>query len=171
MKIKSDNLEIKIRPGTVNDIHLLFSFIQSMAEFENLEVTATEEILKESLFGNNPAAKFFLAYINNTPVAYSVYFFSFSTMTGKRVLWLDDLFVKSEFRGKGIGKDLLAYLAKIAIQNRCGRFEWIVLDWNKSAINLYKKMGAAIMDNWRICRVDEEQLTSIAKQIKLVKDK
>ncbi|MCP4180201.1 MAG: GNAT family N-acetyltransferase [bacterium] len=170
MKIRTTDLEIEIRHGTVNDIPLLLSFINSMAEFEKLEVTATEEILKESLFGKNPAAETFFAYIDEQPVAYAVYFFSFSTMTGKRVLWLDDLFVHTDFRGRGIGKTLLAYLAQLSIQNNCSRFEWIVLDWNKSAIEFYKKMGATIHDNWHICRVNENELSNIADKIKLIED-
>lgn len=165
MKIAATDLEIEVRPGTVDDIPLLLSFIHSMAEFERLEVHATEKTLRESLFGDHPAAHTLLAFADDDPVAYGVYFFSFATMVGKRGLWLDDLYVKPDYRGKGIAKALMAYLADLAIQNECGRFEWIVLDWNKSAIDFYHGMGAAVLDDWRICRLDEDQLVGIAEKL------
>jgi len=133
-----------------------------MAEFEKLEVTATEELLKESLFGELPAAHTLLAYVDGRPAAYAIYFFTFASMVGKRGLWLDDLFVSPDFRGKGVAKALMAYLADVAIQHKCGRFEWMVLDWNKSAIDFYQKMGATVFDDWRICRLDEDRLASVA---------
>ena len=134
------------------------SFIQAMAEFEKLKVTATEKDLQESLFSEHPAADTLLAFVDGRPVAYIVYYFTFSTMVGKRDLWLDDLFVAPEFRGKGVGKALMDHMAHIALQNNCGRFEWAVLDWNTPAIDFYKKLGATVMNEWRICRLDEEKL-------------
>lgn len=165
MKFSAKNFEFEVRPGTIDDVALLMSFIRSMAEFEKLEVKTTEKDLEESLFGERPAAQTLLAFVGAKPVAYVVYFFTFATMVGKRCLWLDDLFVDPEFRGKGLGKALMAYLADVAIQNKCGRFEWIVLDWNKSAVEFYRKMGATVLDDWRICRFDEKTLPSVARQI------
>ncbi len=162
MKLAVTNLEIEVRAGTIDDVPLLLSFIHSMAEFEKLEVTATEELLKESLFGELPAAHTLLAYVDGRPAAYAIYFFTFASMVGKRGLWLDDLFVSPDFRGKGVAKALMAYLADVAIQHKCGRFEWMVLDWNKSAIDFYQKMGATVFDDWRICRLDEDRLASVA---------
>lgn len=165
MKFRASDIEVEVREGTVEDIPLLLSFIRSMAEFEKLEVTATEEILRESLFGNKPAAYTLFAFADGAPVAYAVYFFTFGTMMGKRGLWLDDLYVNPDYRGRGIAKALMAYLAEFAIENKCGRFEWIVLDWNKTAIDFYKRLGAKIHDDWRICRLDEDEITKVAKQL------
>jgi len=164
------DMEIEVRAGTVDDVPLLLSFIRSMAEFEKLEVTATEEILRESLFGERPAAHTLLAFADGMPAAYAVYFFTFATMVGKRGLWLDDLYVKTDFRGKGIAKALLAYLADLAIKNKCGRFEWMVLDWNKSAIDFFQSVGATVFDDWRICRLDEDEFDSVAEQLRRVDD-
>ncbi|MGW8179824.1 MAG: N-acetyltransferase family protein, partial [bacterium] len=124
MKLAARDLEFEVRQGTAEDVPLLLSFIHSMAEFEKLEVAATEQMLQDSLFCERPAAYTLLAFVAGTPVAYVVYFFSFSTMAGKRGLWLDDLFVSPEFRGRGIASALMTYLADLAIHNDCGRFEW-----------------------------------------------
>ena len=170
MRLSATDVEIEVRTGTVDDVPLLLSFIRSMADFEKLEVTATQEILRESLFGDRPAAHTVLAFVAGRPAAYVVYFFTFATMLGKRGLWLDDLYVNPEFRGKGIGKALLAYLADLAIENKCGRFEWMVLDWNKSANDFYQGVGATVLDDWRIWRIDEGDLVSVAKQLPRVED-
>ena len=162
MKLATTDLEIDVRAGALEDVPLLLSFMHSMAEFEKLEVTATEEILTDSLFGERPSAHTLIAFIDGRPVAYVIYFFNFATMVGKRVLHLEDLFVIPEFRRKGIARALMAYLADVAIQNQCGRFEWIVLDWNRSAIGFYQGLGATIFDDWRICRLEEEKIASVA---------
>ncbi len=170
MKLGVTNLAIEVRAGTIDDVPLLLSFIRSMAEFEKLEVTATEEALRESLFGDHPAAHTALALVDGRSVGYVVYFFTFATMLGKRGLWLEDLYVSPDFRGKGIAKALMAYLADLAIKNKCGRFEWMVLDWNTSAIGLYKGLGATLLDDWRICRLDEDGMGSVAEQLVRVED-
>ncbi len=170
MKLSVTDLEIEVRAGTVDDIPLLLSFIRSMAQFEKLEVTATEEILRESLFGNQPAAHTLLAFADGRPAAYAVYFFTFATMVGKRGLWLDDLYVNPDFRGKGIARALMAHLTDLAIKNKCGRFEWMVLDWNKSAIDFYQGLGATVLDEWRICRLDENDFPIVAEQLVRVDD-
>ena len=146
----------------MEDVPLLLSFIRAMADFEKIEVTATEDILRESLFGDRPAAHTLLAFVKGEPAAYAVYFFSFSTMAGRRCMWLDDLFVAPGFRKLGIARALMAYLADIATANDCGRLEWIVLDWNERAIGFYKRLGAEILDDWRVCRLAGESLARVA---------
>lgn len=165
MVIVVNNIEVEVRAGTTADVPLLLSFIRSMAAFEKLAVSATEESLRAALFGEAPAARTLLAFVNGNPIAYATYFFTFATMVGKRGLWLDDLFVEPAFRGKGIGQALMAYLADIAIQNQCARFEWMVLHWNEGAIRFYRSLGADILADWRICRLDEAQLPGVASKL------
>ena len=120
MRLVANNIDVEVRPATSADVPLLLSFIRSMAAFEKLTVTATE------------------AFVDGQPIGYVTYFFTFATMEAKRGLWLDDLFIDLAFRRKGIGRALMAYLADVARQNQCGRFEWMVLDWNEGAISFYK---------------------------------
>jgi GNAT superfamily N-acetyltransferase len=164
MILTVNDVDVDVRPGTAADVPLLLSLIRSMAEFERLGVTATEQSLQDALFGDAPAARPLLLFVEGKPIGYMVYFFSFSTMAGKRCLWLEDLFIAPAFRGKGIGRALMSYLAGVAIEHDCGRFEWIVLDWNDSAIEFYKGLGARVLDDWRVCRLDEEQLPSLARR-------
>lgn len=170
MILVANNIEVELRAGTIADVPLLLAFIQSMAAFEKLTVSATEESLRAALFGDAPAARTLLAFVDGKPIAYATYFFTFATMVGKRGLWLDDLFIDPAFRGKGIGRALMAYLADIAAQHQCGRFEWMVLDWNEGAIGFYKSLGAKILTDWRICRLDETQLTRVASRLVAAKD-
>lgn len=160
-----NNIEVEVRAGLPADVPLLLTFIRAMAAFENLTVSATEESLQTALFGEAPAALTLLAFVEGRPIGYAIYFFSFTSMMGRRALWLDDLFIDAPFRGRGIGKALMAYLARIAVENQCARFEWIVLDWNTSAIEFYNGLGADVIQDWRICRVDEAQLAGIASRL------
>lgn len=162
MKHSVNGVDIELREGTADDAPLLLSFIRAMAEFEKLPVTATVESLRSELFGEAPAARVLFAFINGEPAAYATYFFTFSTMVGKRGLWLDDLFVVPQFRGRGIGTTFMAHLAGVAMRHGCGRFEWIVLDWNEKAIALYQRLGASILTEWRLCRLDEAQIPGLA---------
>jgi GNAT superfamily N-acetyltransferase len=155
-------VKLEIRAGTVDDVPLLLAFIRSMAAFERLTVTATEESLRSSLFGANPAARTLLAFVEDQPIAYATYYFTFGTMVGNRGLWLDDLFIVPEFRGKGIGQALMRHLAGIAVQNDCARFEWMVLDWNERAIRFYEQLGAQFLSEWRICRLNEPDVKRLA---------
>lgn len=157
------NLEIELRSGTPDDVPLLLKFIRAMAAFERLPVEATEESLLDALFGDAPAARTLLLFVDGEPVGYAIYLFTFSSMMGRRVLWLDDLFIDRAYRGRGIGKAFMACLARIAIENKCARVEWIVLDWNTSAIEFYKSLGAEVLTDWRICRVGEARLPDIAR--------
>ncbi|MGE5352072.1 MAG: N-acetyltransferase family protein [Acidobacteriota bacterium] len=159
--------KLVIKKACKNDTPLILSFIRQLAEYERMsdEVVATEELLEEVLFCNSPSAEVVLAYYNNEPAGFALYFFNFSTFVGRPGLYLEDLFVKPELRGKGIGKALLIHLAKIAVEKKCGRFEWSVLDWNEPAINFYKSLGARPMDEWTVFRVDGEKLKSLAEKL------
>jgi GNAT superfamily N-acetyltransferase len=162
MKLPVENLDVDVREGTVEDVPLLLSFIHEMAAFEKLTVSATEEILKQSLFGESPAARTLLAFVNGRPTAYVVYFFTFSTFEGRRGLWLEDLFIDPAFRGRGIGRALMVHLAGIARRTGCARFEWAVLDWNENAIRFYKGLGADVLGEWRMCRLHEAGIARMA---------
>jgi GNAT superfamily N-acetyltransferase len=162
----NDNLnsKLKIIAATPEDVSLVFSFIKELAEYEKLsgDVTTTEELLSKTMFGENSVAKVLLAYYNDEPAGFAVYFFNFSTFVGKPGLYLEDVYVKPHLRGKGIGKAILIHLARIAKENDCGRFEWGVLDWNKSSIDFYKNLGAISMDEWTIFRLTGEALNQLA---------
>jgi len=122
----------------------------------------TEETLRESLFGSRPSAEVLLGYYQDKPVAFAVFFHNFSTFLGRRGLYLEDLFVIPEMRGKGFGRALLVRLAQIARERNCGRFEWAVLDWNEPAIEFYKRLGAVPMSEWTIFRVTGKALDRLA---------
>lgn len=160
--LTTQELEIEVRAGTVADVPLLLQFIHQMAVFERLPVTATEDSLREALFGAVPAARVLLAFAHGQPIAYVTYFFTFATMVGRRGLWLDDVFVVPEFRGRGVGQALMAYLAQMAVENQCARFEWMVLDWNQPALDFYQGLGAKVLSEWRICRMEEAPLLGLA---------
>ncbi len=158
------NKNFTIKSATRADVPLILSFIKELAEYEKLahEVVATEELLAESLFGEDSPAKVIFAYLDNKAVGFALYFYNFSTFLGKPGLYLEDLYVKPEVRGQGIGKKILAYLAFIAKQKNCGRFEWWVLDWNKPALDFYKSIGAKPMDEWTVQRVTGKALDELA---------
>lgn len=158
-------MSLQIRKATEADVPVIAWFIRQLAEYEHLieETVMTEETLRESLFGSRPAGEVLLAYYQDKPVAFAVFFHNFSTFVGKRGLYLEDLFVIPEMRGKGFGRELLVHLAKIAVERNCGRFEWAVLDWNEPAIEFYKKLGAIPMSEWTIFRMTGEALERLAK--------
>ena len=162
MMLTVNDFELEVRAGTPDDVPLLLSFIRAMAAFEKLTASATEESLHSALFGQDSAAHTLLASVAGKPIGYATYFFSFASMMGRRALWLDDLFIDPAYRGRGIGRALMVYLAAVAVEKQCARLEWIVLDWNTSAIEFYKRLGANVLPDWRICRLEEEQLTRVA---------
>jgi GNAT superfamily N-acetyltransferase len=151
---------IRIIPAQVADIPVILRMIRALAEYEQLthEVTATEQDLRQSLFGPRPAGEVVLAYNGDLPIGFALFFHNFSTFLGKQGLYLEDLFVVPEWRGRGVGKQLLAHVASIAESRQCGRLEWTVLDWNESAIAFYRRMGAHVLDEWRICRLTGHEL-------------
>jgi GNAT superfamily N-acetyltransferase len=151
---------IRIVPAQVADIPVILRMIKALAEYEQLthEVTATEQDLRQSLFGPRPAGEVVLAYNGDLPIGFALFFHNFSTFLGKQGLYLEDLFVVPEWRGRGVGKQLLAHVASIAESRQCGRLEWTVLDWNESAIAFYRRMGAHVLDEWRICRLTGHEL-------------
>ena len=156
--------KINIKAATIKDIPVILTFIKALAEFEKLlhEVTATEEILRENLFGTHPKAEAIIAYIDDKPVGIALYFQNFSTSLGKPGLYIEDLYVIPEARSKGIGKKLLQYLAKLAIERNCGRVEWCVLNVNQRAIDFYRSIGAVPIDKWTIQRLTGDALAKLA---------
>ena len=153
-----------IRQAAEQDTPLILSFIRQLAEYERLshEAVMTEQILRESLFGARRYAEVLLGFADDQPAAFAVFFHNFSTFLGRPGLYLEDLFVIPEMRGKGFGRAMLVELAKIARERNCGRFEWSVLDWNESAIQFYKNLGAAPMDDWTIFRLTGEGIDRLA---------
>lgn len=151
------------RKAERKDVPLILDFIKQLAEYEKMsdEEVATPEILNEWLFDKNRAEVIF-ALEGDKEVGFALFFHNFSTFLGRSGLYLEDLFVKPEYRGKGYGKGLLATLAKIAAERGCGRFEWVCLDWNKPSIDFYKSMGAVSMDDWTIYRLAGDSLTTLA---------
>lgn len=144
---------------------LILKFIKELADYEKMldQVVATEEIIEDSIFNRKKAEVVFAVY-NGEEVGFALYFNNFSTFLGKPGLYLEDLYVREQMRGKGIGKTLLAYLAKIAVEQDCGRFEWWCLDWNKPSIDFYLKLGAIPMDEWTVYRVCDDALIELAKE-------
>jgi GNAT superfamily N-acetyltransferase len=154
-----------IRTATEADIPIILSLIRELAEYEREPdaVIVNEAGLREVLFGAKPAAEVLLALEGGEPVGFAVYFFNFSTWLGRPGLYLEDLFVRPNLRGKGYGRALLERLARIAHERGCGRMEWAVLDWNEPAIQFYKKLGAQPMDEWTVFRLTREGIASLAK--------
>lgn len=154
---------INIRFAKIDDTKLILNFIKDLAAYEKLlgDVSANEELIRNALFGERKYAECIIAEYDSIPVGFALFFHNFSTFKGKPGLYLEDLFVKTEFRGKGIGKRLLIELAKIAKDRDCARFEWSVLDWNTPAIEFYKSLGAKPMDEWTVFRVDMDGINKL----------
>lgn len=155
---------ITIRFADNKDVPLILQFIHGLAGFEKLlhEVEATEATLKETLFGDDPHAEVIIAELDQQPVGFAIFFHNFSTFLGRPGIYLEDLFVSPNARGKGIGKEILEYLAKLAIKRKCGRLEWSVLDWNEEAIGFYERIGAKPMDEWTVHRLTGAALADLA---------
>jgi GNAT superfamily N-acetyltransferase len=153
-----------IRPARPEDGEVLANLARELAVYEKLEhyARATPDDFRRHLFGPHPAAEASLAEVEGQPVGYALWFFTFSTFRGQAGLYLEDLFVRPEFRGRGIGKALLATLARLAIERGCGRLEWSVLNWNTPAIGFYRALGARPMDEWTVYRIDDEPLRRLA---------
>jgi GNAT superfamily N-acetyltransferase len=156
---------IAIRRARPTETGLVLSLIRELASYEKLlhEVEATEAGISAALFGDNPRLFCEIAEWNGEPVGFAVWFFNFSTFSGRYGIYLEDLFVRPEHRGKGIGKALLCYLAKLCVANGWARLQWSVLDWNAPSIAFYKSLGAVLMDEWTVCRINGPALAALAK--------
>ena len=143
---------------------MILSFVRKLAEYEKLshEVVADEDTLRESLFSANPTAEVLLAYVGDNPVGFAVYFRNFSTFLGRSGMYLEDLFVEPAYRGRGIGKTILAHVAKVAKERGCQRLNWAVLNWNRPAIEFYRGLGAVLLDDWTVCRLSGSALDELA---------
>ncbi|MDE5069221.1 MAG: GNAT family N-acetyltransferase [Trichodesmium sp. St16_bin4-tuft] len=169
--------ELKLRVAERADVSILFDLIKALAEYENLShaVTGNVASLEAHLFvepdsdrsNYRPMAEAIIAELTGKPVGFSLFFYNYSTFLTQPGIYIEDLFVLPEYRGRGIGKRLISYLAQLAVSQNCGRLEWSVLDWNKPAIGFYEHMGASILDEWRICRVTDNALGKLASQQEL----
>ena len=159
-----DIADFHIRPARVDDVSVILQLIRDLATYERApdEVTATEEQLVDVLFDERPAAEVLLAFEAESAVGFAVYFYNFSTWLGRAGLYLEDLFVKPEKRGKGYGRALLVELAKIARDRGCGRMEWAVLNWNEPAIKFYQTLGARPMNEWTVFRLTRDEIAKLA---------
>jgi len=157
--------ELSLRFAQESDVELILDLIRALAEFEKLshEVFADADSLRRSLFEGRRVAEVLIAEYASTPAGFALFFHNFSTFLGKPGIYLEDLFIKPEFRGKGIGREMLTFLAKLAVERDCGRLEWAVLDWNKRAIDFYKRLGAKPMDDWTVYRLAGKKLDELAK--------
>lgn len=158
--------DLIIRSAESKDVSLLLTFIKELAEYEKLSqsVTANEELLFNSFFGNDKSAEALIAEFKNEPAGMAIYFYNFSTFIGKPGIYLEDLFVRQHLRGKNIGREILLQLIRIAKERNCGRVEWAVLNWNKPAIEFYKKLGAEPMDDWTVFRLTEDKINQLSNQ-------
>ena len=154
-----------IRDAQASDSHTLFALIQGLAEYEKLSdaVIGNAEALKEHLFGSPKYVDAILAELEGKAVGFAIFFHNYSTFLTKPGIYLEDIFVLPEYRRQGIGKALLTRVAQIAVERDCGRVEWSVLDWNISAQTFYRNMGADILEDWRICRINGDNLIKLAK--------
>lgn len=157
-------MSVAIRPATRADVPVVLRFVRDLAAFEREPdaVSATEGLLEEALFVPNPAAEAVVAEQDGAAVGFALFFHNFSTWTGRRGLYLEDLYVTPEARGHGVGEALLRHLAGVAVERGCARFEWSVLDWNEAAIAFYRKLGAVGMDGWTVQRVERDALVRLA---------
>ena len=153
-------MSLRISSAREQDVPLILGFIRQLAEYERLshEVAATEQTLRETLFGERPYAEVLIAHWDEEPVGFALFFHNYSTFLAKPGIYLEDLFVNPSARGRGVGKALLTRLAGLAIERNCGRVEWSVLDWNAPSIEFYRRMGAKAMDEWTIFRLTGEAL-------------
>jgi GNAT superfamily N-acetyltransferase len=161
----SSSDDISIRPAGEHEVGVILQFIRDLAKYEHLEhqLVATEDMLRESLFGPRPHAEVVLACLRGEPVGFALYFHNFSTFLGRPGIYLEDLYVRPEARGHGVGRRLLTWLAATAVSRGCGRLEWAVLDWNEPSIQFYRKLGAVAMEEWTTYRVTGIALEQLAQ--------
>src|SRR6266446_5037917 len=156
--------DFQIRLAERSDVPTILGLIRELAEYERApdEVVATEDQLRENLFGTHPAAEVLIGEEDGAPVGFALFFHNFSTWMGRRGLYLEDLFVRPAMRGRGYGRALLVRLAQLARERECGRMEWAVLDWNEPAIQFYRKLGARPMDDWTVFRLNRDGIAKLA---------
>jgi GNAT superfamily N-acetyltransferase len=157
--------DITLAPARRQDVPAILALIKGLADYERLshEVVATEALLDESLFGARPAAEVVIAWAGGDAVGFALFFHNYSTFLGRRGIYLEDLYVVPEWRGRGIGRRLLTHLARLAVERGCGRLEWSVLGWNEPAVGFYRKLGADVLEDWRICRLTGDALERLGK--------
>ncbi|MCM3872194.1 MAG: GNAT family N-acetyltransferase [Pyrinomonadaceae bacterium] len=162
----ASGVALRIVAATERDVPLILEFIRELAAYEKQldRVEATEARIRETLFGAEPAASVIFAFSGDKPVAFAVFYFTYSTFAGLPGLYLEDLFVKPEARGLGIGRQLLSYLARLAKEKGCWRIEWAVLHWNETAIGFYRKLGAIPMEEWAVYRLFGKPLDQLAAE-------
>ena len=155
---------MRIRPATPDDLPVIADLIRGLARFEKLEheVKLTDELLAKGLFGDRPYAETLLAEEDGTPIGFALFFYSFSTFLALPGIYLEDLFVVPEHRGRGVGRTLLSHLARLAVEKGCGRLEWAVLNWNRDAIGFYERLGARPNSEWTVYRLAGEALRALA---------
>jgi GNAT superfamily N-acetyltransferase len=156
----------RLRPATPADVPVILGLVRDLAEYERAPqaVVATEEDFLRHGFGARPRFSVLLAEEDGRVAGFALWFFTFSTWLGKPGLYLEDLFVRPELRGKGIGKAMMIELARIAVREGCGRFEWAVLDWNQPSIDFYRSLGARLMEEWVVCRLEGDPLHALAER-------
>ncbi|HEX8904015.1 MAG TPA: GNAT family N-acetyltransferase [Longimicrobiaceae bacterium] len=154
-----------IRPAAEGDVPLILRFVRELAEYERLahEVVATEDGLRATLFGARPYAEVVIAEEDGQAVGFALFFHNYSTFLGRPGIYLEDLYVTLDARGKGVGRALLAHLARLAVERGCGRLDWSVLDWNEDAIRFYRSLGAVPKDDWTVYRLAGDALARLAK--------
>ena len=164
--MSADTARVRISRATERDVPLIVQLIRELAEYERApnEAVATVEGMTEALFGEIPQAEVLIAHFDDKPAGFALFFYNFSTWTGKRGIYLEDIFVRPEMRRHGVGAALFRELASIAVDRGCPRLEWAVLNWNELAINFYKKIGAAAKDDWTTFRLSGETLKNLAGQ-------
>jgi GNAT superfamily N-acetyltransferase len=156
---------VRIEEATPEDVPLILGFIRELAEYEKVldRVTVTEESLRATLFGPKPYVEVILGYENDTPVAFAIYYFTYTSFAGLPSLYLEDIFVRPASRGLGVGRQLLTFLARRARQRGCGRMEWSVINWNEPAMAFYKKLGAEPVNDWTVFRLGKDKLEELAE--------
>jgi GNAT superfamily N-acetyltransferase len=161
---KKERVEVNVRPAAEGDIRLILTFIRKLAEYGDIadQVSATEDDVSEALFGRERVADAIIAYVGPDPVGFAIYSYSFSSFHGRPGIYVEDLFVEQAYRGGGIGKALLVYIAQLGQQRRCARLEWSVLNWNERAMEFYQELGAVPMDEWTTFRLTGEALDRLA---------
>ena len=157
-------MTLKIEPATERDLPAIVHLVRQLAVYEKLEhaVTASQDDFRQALFGTERNTHALMAFANDTAIGFALYFHTFSTFLGKRGIYLEDIYVEPEYRGRGIGRALLKHLAIIAKEQHCGRMEWSVLTWNQPSIDFYHRLGAVTLDDWRIFRLQGDALEQLA---------